>query len=188
MLCCAVLGTLSCAVLRWACQQTAACVFGVPTAARVHACCSRAQQACCLGVLSLLKLPGTSSHLQVNLVNADLLANKRGLLVLLLQYYLPNNPDQTILQVNLVNADLLAKKRGLRIVETVVPSDGAGVLDEIEVRCACCACCAVCRMPACRGACALPWLCLLWALTTRRVLTPLLAAPLPRTPGGHRLQ
>lgn len=38
-------------------------------------------------------------------------------------------------QVNLVNADLLAKKRGLRIVETVVPSDGAGVLDEIEVSC-----------------------------------------------------
>jgi D-3-phosphoglycerate dehydrogenase len=35
--------------------------------------------------------------------------------------------------VNLVNADLLAKKRGLRIVETVVPSDGTGVLDEIEV-------------------------------------------------------
>ena len=37
-------------------------------------------------------------------------------------------------QVNLVNADLLAKKRGLRIVETVVPSDGTGVLDEIEAR------------------------------------------------------
>lgn len=34
-----------------------------------------------------------------------------------------------------MNADLLAKKRGLRIVETVVPSDGAGVLDEIEVNC-----------------------------------------------------
>lgn len=44
------------------------------------------------------------------------------------------SPMLSCSQVNLVNADLLAKKRGLRIVETVVPSDGSGVLDEIEVR------------------------------------------------------
>lgn len=39
----------------------------------------------------------------------------------------------TTSQVNIVNADLLAKKRGLRIVETVAPSDGAGILDAIDV-------------------------------------------------------
>ncbi len=32
-----------------------------------------------------------------------------------------------------MNADLLAKKRGVRIVETVVPSEGAAVLNSLEV-------------------------------------------------------
>ncbi|KAL6771313.1 PGDH1 [Auxenochlorella protothecoides x Auxenochlorella symbiontica] len=39
----------------------------------------------------------------------------------------------TTSQVNIVNADLLAKKRGVRIVETVVPSEGAAVLNSLEV-------------------------------------------------------
>jgi D-3-phosphoglycerate dehydrogenase / 2-oxoglutarate reductase len=39
----------------------------------------------------------------------------------------------TTATVNIVNADLLAKNRGLRIVETVVPSEGASILGEIEV-------------------------------------------------------
>ncbi len=101
-----------------------------------------------------------------------------------------------------MNADLLAKKRGLRIVETVVPSDGAGVLDEIEVRLmlqthcssehffepasssACCA--AHFGRRHCRG-------CMYGspmrnARDSTRALTPLLAAPLLHTPGGHWLQ
>lgn len=37
-------------------------------------------------------------------------------------------------KVNIVNADLLAKKRGLRVTETVVPTEGGSILDELTVR------------------------------------------------------